>query len=181
MSPTRRDRPLRKLTLVLLGLLAVLPACRCNVRRSSDGISVGGPATSSGGFGVMAAGGPEVWTVDGKPFQIRATYFVVVNGRLQFTADYMCAQRCPEFVGMTEEKAFAVAYPVMKHAVTHDLFERARIQKVGSEPLKTELIGVAITQQAGDGKENGYRVSRTLDQVRAAIQASGPAGQDVRP
>jgi hypothetical protein len=129
----------------------------------------------------MAIRGPEVWTIDGKPFQIRATYFMVVNGHLQFTVEYMCAERCPEFVGMSDDKAFAVAYPIMKHVVTQDLAARTKVQEIGGESLKTELIGVAITRQADDGKEKGYRVARTLEQVRAAIQGGGPGAQDARP
>jgi hypothetical protein len=125
----------------------------------------------------MAVTGPEVWTIDGKPFQIRATYFLVLNGRLQFTVDYLCAERCPEFAGLSDDKAFAVAYPVMKYAVTHGLHERTKVQEVGAGPLKTELIGVAITRQTGSVREMGYRVARTLDQVRTAIQAGGPKVQ----
>ncbi len=106
---------------------------------------------------------------------------MVVNGHLQFTVDYMCAERCPEFVGMSDDKAFAVAYPIMKHAVTHDLYARTKVQEIGGEPPKTELIGVAITERGDAGKEKGYRVARTLEQVRAAIQAGGPGAQDAHP
>ena len=145
-----------------------LSSCRCGA--STDGISVGAPApTSSGGFGVMARGGPEVWTIDGKPFSIRSTYYVTVHGRLQYTADYLCGQSCPDFNGMSEDQAFAVALPPMKHIVTNGLYRRATFSKDG-QPVLPELIGVAITTQEPSGREFGYRVSRTIDQVRAAIQ-----------
>jgi len=120
----------------------------------------------------MAAKGPEIWTIDGKPFEIRANYFVVVGGRLQFTVDYLCADRCPEFAGLSEDAAFAVAFPVMKYAVDNGLYSRTTVRS-GTEPMKTELIGVAITQQV-NGREGGYRVARTLEQVRETIRAGGP-------
>lgn len=178
MSPTR-PHAIGRQSLAVLSFVTVLFGCACDVRRSSD--SVGAPVTSNNPFGAMAVGGPEVWMIDGKPFQIRATYLIVVNGRLQFTVDYLCAEGCPEFVGMSDEKAFSVAYPIMKHVVTHGLYARTTVQKFGGEPLKTELIGVAITQQTGGGKERGYRVARTVEQIRAAIQAKGPGTQDARP
>ncbi|HEY6783566.1 MAG TPA: hypothetical protein VI159_01370 [Gemmatimonadales bacterium] len=120
----------------------------------------------------MAANGPETWTIDGKPFQIRATYFMVVGGRLQFTIDYLCADRCPEFAGLSDEGAFAAALPVMRYAVEHSLHSRTEVRRSGSELMKPELIGVAITQQV-DGRDRGYRVARTLEQVRAAMEARG--------
>ncbi len=180
MSPAPSHRSLLKFALAALAGLGMLPGCRCDVRRSGDGLSVGSPVTSSTGFGVMAVAGPEVWMIDGKPFQIRATYFVTVNGRLQFTADYVCAERCPDFAGMTDEMAFAVAYPIMKHAVTNGLYARTKVQ-TGGKPINPELIGVAITQQADAGRERGYRVARTMEQVRAAIQSGGPGTPGARP
>lgn len=161
----------RNIALAALALLAA-PSCRCDTRDSNSRVSAGPPVTSSQGFGVMAANGPEVWTIDGKPFQIRGTYFVVVGGRLQFTVDYLCADRCPELAGLSEDAAFAVAFPVMKYAVDNGLYSRTTVRS-GTEPMKTELIGVAITQQV-DGRERGYRVARTLEQVREAIRAGGP-------
>lgn len=178
VSPTPRHRSL--LALTVMALLAILPACPCDVRRSSDRPSVTPPVTSSTGFGVMAMGGPEVWNIDGRSFHIRATYFVIVNGRLQFTADYICGKRCPNVVGMSDDQAFAVAYPIMKHAVTTSVYTRTKVQ-VGGKSLNTELIGVAITRQTESGKESGYRVARTVEQVRAAIQAGGPGAQDAGP
>ena len=153
--------------LAVLALVTV-PACRCDAQTSGGRASLGAPATSSQGFGVMAAKGPEVWTIDGKSFQIRATYFVVVQGRLQFTVDYLCGDRCPEFTGLSDEVAFATAFPVMKYAVENNLPSRTEVRS-GSDPMKPELIGVAITQQVGGGREKGYRVARTIDQVRAAM------------
>jgi len=94
MSPASRPSS-RSLVPAVVAFLAILPACRCDVRSGGDGVSAGAPVTSSPGAGAMAVTGPEVWTIDGKPFQIRATYFLVLNGRLQFTVDYLCAERCP--------------------------------------------------------------------------------------
>ena len=180
MSPTRRPIP-RNRTAAVLALLAFLPACLCGVRTGSGSLSVGAPVTSSPGSGAMAALGPEVWTIEGRPFQIRASYFLVLNGRLQYTADYLCSDHCPELDGLSDDQAFAIAYPVMKHAVTHGLHERIKVQEIEGEPLKTELIGVAITQQTSGGRERGFRVARTLDQLRAAIQAGGPKTKGARP
>lgn len=165
--------------LTLLCLLAT-SACRCQVQGANADAPPGAPATSSSGFGVMALKGPEVWTIDGTPFQVRATYFVVVGERLQFTVDYLCADRCPEFAGLSEEAAFAAAFPIMKYAVENGLYLRTQVRS-GTEPMKPELIGVALTQQV-DGRERGYRVARTLEQVRAAIKSGGPgAPAGVRP
>ena len=101
MGPPRWPEICRYGALALLIFVSV-PACRCEAQPSGGRAAGGAPVTSSQGFGVMALKGPEVWTIDGKPFQIRATYFVVVEGRLQFTIDYLCGDRCPEFVGLSE-------------------------------------------------------------------------------
>src|SRR5512133_1453684 len=172
MSPPRRRGTCWYSALAVLAFVTV-PACRCDAQVAGGRAPGGAPATSSQGFGVMAAKGPEVWTIDGKPFQIRATYFVVVQGRLQFTVDYLCGDRCPEFAGLTDEAAFATAFPVMKYVVENNLPSRTEVRS-GSEPMKPELIGVAITQQANLGRGKGYRVARTIDQVRSAMQAGGP-------
>lgn len=159
-----------------LGVLIAGGACRCTDRVSFEPQRpTRSPVTSSPGFNPILLKGPEVWTIDGRNVHIRATYFLVVKGRLQFTVDYLCEEECHRVpLECADARIRSVAYSVMNHVLANRIHERGQVQELAGKRLDVEVIGVAITQQL-EGRERGCRVSGTLDEIRGVgTSASKP-------
>jgi hypothetical protein len=144
--------------LMTLGVLAKL-TCHVNVGQGSGG----------GPYLPIAQGGPEQWNVDGKTYRIKSTAYIhMPNKALQYTIEWLCDDCTQALEGITDDKAFDLAFPLMKHAYEKGLYRRSQIRKVGAGEEVPSLIGVAITQQDGI-RESGYRVSRSLVQIAARL------------
>jgi hypothetical protein len=113
----------------------------------------------------IAEQGAESWQIDGKTYSIGSTYYLVLPPReqLQYTIEYLVSD--PKLLAdLTDERAGAIAMPLMKYAWQHHLFERTQITSSKGGALKPSLIGVAITYRGG-ARSGGYRVHRSLDQI----------------
>jgi len=111
--------------------------------------------------------------VDGKTWDIAATYYLRLPQGLQFTIEYPyrfngAAER------MNDEGALAIVFPLMKHAYTKGLYRRGAILKVGEGRLTPSRIGVTLFEKV-NGNVHGYRVGLSLAQIRERIaQATAP-------
>jgi hypothetical protein len=122
--------------------------------------------------------GPETWTIGGRQYGIRSTYFLNESESLRFVVEYACSDRCPNFDDLSEQGALAVAYPVMAYTMSHRLYERTKVMNILGKPLETRTIGVVIVEEARSGRERGYRIERSLEQLRARPEeATGPDGR----
>lgn len=162
----RMVKPRLLVSAATLLLAAAVDACRCGAGPSNT--SERPTPTSSLGFSPILAEGPAVWVIDGQDFEIRATYFLILKGRLQFTVEYNCEDECaPVGDDWSDATALAIACPLMRHVVAHRLYERGEVRALGGRRLATELIGVALMHRFA-GVERSFRVSRTVAEISAA-------------
>jgi hypothetical protein len=117
--------------------------------------------------GRMAEKGPESWQIDGKTYTIGSTYYLVLppGEQLQYTIEYLVSD--PQLLdGLNDERAGAIAMPLMRYAWQQRLFERTTVTSSKGATLRPSLIGVAITYHEG-ARSRGFRVQRSLDQIAA--------------
>ncbi len=125
------------------------------------------PGMTAAGFAPMATMGKEIWDINGKKYQIRATYYLNVQNDLQYTIEY----EYPEARSINNEnQALEVAMPLIKYAYTSGKYKRTTFHKFGKKQ-ETDRIGVAIFVQQGNSTR-GYRTALTLDQIKTEIQSS---------
>jgi hypothetical protein len=130
-------------------------------------------------LGALAASGPESWSENGKTFQIDSTYYLSMGTEVQYTIEQSVDPKLLQ--GLNQEKADAMALPLMLYAYSHRLHERVRFQKLlGSGSGAVTRIGVAFTHREGARKDS-FRTTRTLDQLARAIQTGGAADASARP
>jgi hypothetical protein len=134
-------------------VVSTLPACRCE--------SVPDPAE---GHASMDRGGATTWNIGGRDYAIQDTYFLVLPEGLQFTIEY----EVPPGVDptqLTEEQAYEIAFPLMKHAYEKRLYERTAANRVGSGRQDVGRIQVGLFVRGMAGSSRGYRVSRSLEDI----------------
>jgi hypothetical protein len=115
--------------------------------------------------GRIAQTGPETWNIDGKPYSIGSTYYVVLppGERLQYTIEYLISD--PGLLdGINDERAGLIAMPLMQYARESRLFHRIAVTSPMGGVLKPSLIGVAITSRQG-ANSRGFRVQRSMDEI----------------
>jgi hypothetical protein len=157
---SERLRSARKLHLWLLAMpVVVIGACK-----------IGG-SVGAGGQVPLAPTGPETWTVDGRAYAVRSTYFLNFPDGLQYTIEYLCDD-CSVLEGITDERAFQAAYPLMRHAYSQGLYRRLEMKDLHGRARPVKFIGVAITKQEGVS-QRGYRVRRSVEQIGAGGARAG--------
>ena len=153
------------LTIITIICLAQF-ACKFSVNSGSGG---GGTSLP------IAQQGAEQWTIDGKTYRIKSTYYLrMPTGALQYTVEYLCDDCTKILEGITEEKAIDATFPLMKYAYERGIYNRSQISKSGTGELKPTQIGVAITQKNG-AHEKGYRVAQSLTQIASRVDGGSPA------
>jgi len=134
-------------------VLSTLLACRCE---SSPG--------AGGGAAPMARGGATTWNIDGKDYAVQDTYFLVLPEGLQFTIEYEVPPGIDP-TQLTDEQAYEVAFPLMKHAYDERLYQRTAVNRVGSGKQDVRRIGVALFVRGMAGSSRGHRVVRSLEDI----------------
>jgi hypothetical protein len=121
------------------------------------------------------------WVLGGRSYRVFGPgyYFDVDARRLYFTAKWHHRDLCSQLVGITDERAANLAMPILKHIASRKIFRF--VPRVADPTVPTEVgaydvdaIGVEIgcpdpsCAGAVDCPAQGYRVSRTLDQIAGA-------------
>ena len=115
----------------------------------------------------MAQSGALTWTIDGKETRVANTYFLALKEGLQYTVEYE-VQSEADLSSINDQKAYDMALPLMKYAFEHRLYERNDITRIGSGRMSVSRIGVSLFTRVNNGTR-GYRVARSLDEVRARV------------
>lgn len=119
----------------------------------------------------MAPSGALTWTIEGKETRVTNTYYLTLPEGLQYTMEYEALGEA-EPTSITDQKAFEIAFPLIRYAFEHQLHERTKINKLGSGVVPVSRIGVVLFARADSGTR-GYRVGRSLDEIRTRI-SQGP-------
>jgi len=137
-------------------------------------MAIGFPRSSTlappgaGGNAPLSRTGPEQWQIDGKTYDIGATYVLRFSEGLQYTIEHPCVfPNGPST--MTKDEALAVAFPLMRHAYEKGLHRRVTVRKLGEGEVEMSWIGVVLFEHRGTERV-GYRVSLGLDEIRDRIQ-----------
>lgn len=125
------------------------------------------PAVGTAGMHPLAQSGAEEWVVNGKTYKIASTYFLQLPEGFQYTIEYPYEFNLAD-ANMNDDRALAVALPVMKHAYTNGLYKRMTVGKFGEGALVPSRIGVVLFQKDGQ-RVRGYRVGLSLDQIKKLI------------
>jgi hypothetical protein len=116
--------------------------------------------------------------VDGARYEVRDTYFSASRyGGSELVIEYLCGERCPDFDRLEDIDAGALAFPLMKHAVTAELYRR---ELPGQPSQQTGTVVVAITRR-GSVVERSYRVARDVPSIIATMRTGGPARPQCNP
>ena len=137
------------------------------------------PPVGTGGNPVLARSGPEQWVIDGETCAIAGTYYVLAGQGVQYTIEY------PHRFGsslrdMNDQRALAVAFPLMKHAYVNGLHERVAGAKLGEGERKLTRIGVALFERQ-DGQVRGYGVGLSLGEIKRRIEATSASAPAAPP
>jgi len=122
-----------------------------------------------GAAGPMAASGPETWTIDGKTYQVAATYYLGLPEGLQYTIEI--PWKFEKASPMNDDVALAIALPLMQHAFKNDRYKRMQFAKAGEGQVEANRIGVALVEQDGQ-RSHGYRVALSVPEIRSRIEAA---------
>ena len=117
----------------------------------------------------MAWSGQETWDINGRAYEIRATYYLGLPAGLQYTIEYPYAGADAIF---NDAEALKVAWPVIRHAYEAGLYKRAKIIDKGGRSVPRTRIGVTLLKEGG-GMTKGYRVGLSLEEIRRRSEASG--------
>lgn len=160
----------KKFPLVAIEIFFLLQTC-CYLR--CGGAPIGSGHTA--GHTPMAVQGPEIWTVDGKPTTVAATYYLALPEGLQYTIDY----QLPAAVAIPRDDASAlpIAFPLMRHAYETGIYKRTSISKAGSGHLDPSRIGVALYHLEG-ARRHGYATALAISDLKQRIAASGEPAPD---
>lgn len=122
------------------------------------------------------------WEIDGRPVHLFGLffYFDEIGRELYYTTNWHDPALCPLPTDLDDDTAGALAMPAMRRIVELSLHERT--PRFGAPPeieqATVEAIGITIVcpkpecEEQPDCPMDGFRVSRTLDQIRAGVSES---------
>jgi hypothetical protein len=144
--------------LAVIALVAWAPllgsACRCEPTPDA------GPKTSL----PIAASGPQVLAFRGNVYNIITTYYVASPDSIQFTIEYEVPSSI-DVIGISDERAYEVAYPLMRGAVEHGWQKRMEIKRIAGATPPVSRIGVVL--YSNGSRSRGTRVARDIKTIEA--------------
>jgi len=143
----------RRRTVALLALIPLL-ALGCRKKSATEGID-GTP---------IAPSGSQVLAFRGKVYNVIDTYYLRYPEGLQFTIEYQVPSSV-DIVGMTDEQAYEVAYPLMRGALEQGWHRRAKPEELGRPTPAVSRIGIAL--YADESHTRGRRLVRDIKTVEA--------------
>jgi hypothetical protein len=132
---------------------------------SAAGRVISGPV----GFFPIAgtATGAEQWIIEGRSYNIKSSYFLVLPEGVQYTVTY---QLPPAQVGVEDEQAELLAFPIMVHIVENELHLRTWIGTLDGK-INPERIGITFLYSQGQGA-TGYRYGLSIGEIKKRIAAA---------
>lgn len=155
---------------ILLFAINVCFAVVMTVLMHTGHIKAEQPGMTATGFLPMAKIGKEIWSVGGVDYQIRGTYYLVLDKKLQYTIEF-------EHSGATsirnEDAALELVFPLMEHAYSTKKYKRVKFNGPNGDEFASR-IGVAIFVQ-DKMKTQGYRAALSVDEIASRINSEGKA------
>ena len=122
------------------------------------------PATGSQ---PIAATGPQVLAFDGNVYNIIATYYVAFPDRVQFTMEYEVPASI-DVIAVSDERAYHIAYPLMRGAIGQGWQKRTRITRIGGSTPPVSHVGVVL--YSNGSRSRGRRVARDIKTIEHGFQ-----------
>ena len=139
-----------------VALLALIPLRTLGCRKKS--------ATEGTDGTPIAPSGPLELAFRGNAYKVIDTYFLNYPDGLQFTIEYQVPSHV-DIVGMTDEQAYEVAYPLMRGALDQGWHRRTKIQLVEGTTANVSRVGIALYADAS--RTRGRRLVRDILTVEA--------------
>ena len=117
-------------------------------------------------FAPIAATGAERWTIEGRSYNIKSSYFLVLPEGVQYTVTYQLPPA--QLEGLEREQADQLAFPIMVHIVENELHLRTWIKAVAGEEVNPERIGITFLYPQGQGA-TGYRYGLSIAEIEKRI------------
>ena len=129
-----------------------------------------GPRNSlhTGGHGPMVLSGPEKWTIDGRPYEISASYYLALPEGLQYTIEYPLPDGEVLKTPLTDESATLIAFPIMKHAFENNFYKRGHVAQFGKGPMTVSRIGVVLYPKHDKGM--GFRTAMSFEELENKLK-----------
>lgn len=155
------------LVAVLGALVVVLSACGRKAPLMARDLLTGTGSAGFEGFGVTP---PETWVVDGKAYDIEATYFVIMVEGLQYTID-STFEFDEELWGLSTADVLELVFPLIEHAYRNEMYKRVTVRKEGAGQVLPTAIGVVLVERGPDGRvRRGRRVSLGMTAIRQQVE-----------
>ena len=148
------------LTHAVLALFAPVQLLQINVGRSV--------ITGTAGFIPIAATGAEQWIIEGRSYNIKSSYFLVLPEGVQYTVTYQLPPA--QLEGLEDEQAELLAFPIMVHIVENELHLRTWIGTLDGK-VNPERIGITFLYSQGQGA-TGYRYGLSIGEIERRIAAA---------
>jgi hypothetical protein len=143
----------RRAAIVLLALLPLLGSS-CRKKSATEGTD-GTP---------IAPSGPQVLAFRGNTYDVIDTYYLRYPEGLHFTIEYQLPYHV-DIVGMTDEQAYEVAYPLMRGALDQGWHQRTKIESGDGATSSVSRIGIALYADAS--RTRARRLVRDVETVKA--------------
>ena len=141
----------------IVALCALIPLLAFSCRRKS--------AEGEGTDGApIAPSGPQVLAFRGNVYKVIDTYYLKYPDGLQFTIEYQVPSTV-DIVGMSDEQAYEVLYPLMRGALEQGWHKRAKLEPIDGSIPSVSRIGIAA--YADDSRTRGRRLVRDIKTVEA--------------
>lgn len=150
-------------------LLLLLVPFGCQLQSGVPATTVTG-STQTSNLSAMAVSGAEKWTIDGHDYKIESTYYLALPEGLQYTVNYLCD--CPELTPFNDSSALRIASPILRHAVSAGLYNRASVSKLGEGAIEVQRVGVAIIYDSVGITHRGYRIAQSIADIQEAIDST---------
>lgn len=112
----------------------------------------------------IARSGPRVLAFRGNVYNVISTYYLALPEGLQYTMEYEVPASIDVF-GISDERAYEVAYPLMRGAIDQGWPKRTDIHRIGGSTPSLSRIGVVL--YSNGSRSRGTRVARDIQVVEA--------------
>jgi len=129
-----------------------------------------GYGCEKGGVPQMARNGPEVWRVDGHAYRISSTHYEHgPHDSVLYAVGFRVAAES-DLLGVNEQTARALAWPILRYAYEHNSYERVRIRPLRGTLTPIVRIAVDLLPPLGTGQDKpGYRVVLSIGEIVSCL------------
>lgn len=147
------SRCLRVIVIAVVGSV-LLTSCRCTIGNESI---------------AMAESGPEDWSIGGTVYHLNRTYYLRQGiQQVVYVIEYNVKNKV-DLVGMIDENALRVAFPLMVYAYRSNAYLRTQFRSLRGHETAYTLIGVDLVV---DGHE--YRITQSVGEIVWRLKGGQP-------